>query len=307
VSVKRKSVRATEQRNPRTRGLDLLSTQNLLRALNREDATVPHAVAKEIPAIARAAETMAHALNSGGRVFYVGAGTSGRLATLDASELPPTFGVSPQKFQAIIAGGTRALTNAVEGAEDSSSQGAKDLAARRLTNRDVVVGITASGSTPYVLGALAAAKRKGALTIGITSNRNSSLARAVKILIATNTGPEAITGSTRLKAGTAQKLVLNMLSTATMVRLGRVYDNWMIGVALTNKKLRKRGQRILEEASGASVSEAARALRQAGHDPCVALIMLKKKVSAAEAQLLLSAASGNMRRALGEFRNQFKK
>lgn len=307
MSVKRKSVRATEQRNPRTRGLDLLSTQNLLRALNREDATVPHAVAKEIPAIARAAETMAHALNSGGRVFYVGAGTSGRLATLDASELPPTFGVSPQKFQAIIAGGTRALTNAVEGAEDSSSQGAKDLAARRLTNRDVVVGITASGSTPYVLGALAAAKRKGALTIGITSNRNSSLARAVKILIATNTGPEAITGSTRLKAGTAQKLVLNMLSTATMVRLGRVYDNWMIGVALTNKKLRKRGQRILEEASGASVSEAARALRQAGHDPCVALIMLKKKVSAAEAQLLLSAASGNMRRALGEFRNQFKK
>ena len=307
MSAKRKPVRATEQRNPRTRGLDLRSTQNLLRALNREDATVPRAVASEIPAIARAVETMAHALNSGGRIFYVGAGTSGRLATLDASELPPTFGVSPQKFQAIIAGGTRALTNAVEGAEDSSSQGAKDLAARRVTNRDVVVGITASGLTPYVLGALAAAKRKGAATIGITSNRNSPLAKAVKILIATNTGPEAITGSTRLKAGTAQKLVLNMLSTATMVQLGRVYDNWMIGVALTNQKLRKRGQRILQEASGASVSAAARALRQGGHDPCIALIMLKKKVSAAEAQLLLSAAYGNMRRALGELRNQFKK
>jgi len=302
VSAKRKSVRATEQRNPRTRGLDLLPTQNLLRALNREDSTVPRSVATQIPAIARAVEKMAQALNSGGRVFYVGAGTSGRLATLDVSELPPTFGVSPQKFQAIIAGGTRALTNAVEGAEDSSSQGAKDLAARRITKRDVVVGITASGSTPYVLGALVAAKRTGAATIGITSNRNSPLAKAVKILIATNTGPEAITGSTRLKAGTAQKLVLNMLSTATMVRLGRVYDNWMIGVALTNQKLRKRGQRILQEASGASVSEAARALRQAGHDPCAALIMLKKKVSAAEAHLLLSAAHGNMRRALGELR-----
>lgn len=307
MSAKRKSVRATEQRNPHTRGLDLLSTQNLLRALNREDSTVPRAVASEIPAIARAVETMARAISSGGRVLYVGAGTSGRLATLDASEVPPTFGVSPKIFQAVIAGGTRALTHAVEGAEDSSSQGARDILARGISKRDVVVGITASGSTPYVLGALVAAKRKGAATIGITSNRKSPLAHAVKILIATNTGPEAITGSTRMKAGTAQKLVLNMLSTATMIRLGRVYDNWMIGVALTNQKLRKRGQRILEEASGASVSEAARALRQAGHDPCIALIMLKKKVTAAEAQLLSSAANGNMRRALDEFRNQFRK
>jgi N-acetylmuramic acid 6-phosphate etherase len=302
VSAKRKAVRATEQRNPRTRGLDLLSTQNLLRALNREDATVPRAVAKEIPAIARAVETMSSAINKGGHVFYIGAGTSGRLATLDASEIPPTFGVSPNMFRAIIAGGTRALTNAVEGAEDSSSQGAKDIAAKRVTNRDVVIGITASGSTPYVLGALSEATKRNAATIGITSIRISPLAKLVKILIAANTGSEAITGSTRLKAGTAQKLVLNMLSTATMVRLGRVYDNWMIGVSLTNQKLRRRGQRILQEASGASVSEAARALRQAGHDPCIALIMLKKKVTASEAQLLLSAANGNMRRALHEFR-----
>lgn len=307
MSSKQKSIRATERRNPRTRGLDLLSTQNLLRVLNREDASVPRTVAKEIPAIARAVEVMTQALSAGGRVFYVGAGTSGRLATLDASEIPPTFGVSPKLFQAIIAGGTRALTNAVEGAEDSSSQGAKDITARRITKRDVVIGITASGSTPYVLGALSKATSIGAATIGITSNRNSPLAKSVKILIATSTGPEAITGSTRLKAGTAQKLVLNMLSTATMVRLGRVYDNWMIGVSLTNQKLRKRGQRILEDASGASVSEAARALRQAGHDPCIALIMLKKKVSASEAQLLLSVAKGNMRRALGELRNQFRK
>jgi N-acetylmuramic acid 6-phosphate etherase len=307
VHSKQKSIRATEQRNLRTRGIDLLSTQNLLRALNREDATVPRAVAKEIPAIARAVEIMARSLSKGGRVFYVGAGTSGRLATLDASEIPPTFGVSPKMFQAIIAGGTRALTHAAEGAEDSSPQGAKDIAARRTTKRDVVIGITASGSTPYVLGALSKATAIGATTIGVTSNRNSPLAKSVKILIATDTGPEAITGSTRLKAGTAQKLVLNMLSTATMVRLGRVYDNWMIGVSLTNQKLRKRGQRILEEASGASVSEAARALRQAGHDPCIALIMLKKKISASEARLLLNAAKGNMRRALGELSNQFRK
>jgi N-acetylmuramic acid 6-phosphate etherase len=302
VFTKRKSLRATEQRNSRTRGLDLLSTQNLLRALNREDATVPRAVAKEIPAIARAVEAMAQALSSGGRVFYVGAGTSGRLATLDASELPPTFGVSSKLIQAVIAGGARAITQAVEGAEDSSSQGKKDILARRITKRDVVIGITASGSTPYVLAALSAAQRNGTATIGVTSNRNSPLAKIVNVLIATNTGPEAITGSTRLKAGTAQKLVLNMLSTATMVRLGRVYDNWMIGVSLTNQKLRKRGQRILQEASGASVSEAARALRQSGHDPCIALIMLKKKVSASEAELLLSAANGNMSRALHEFR-----
>jgi len=302
VSSKRKSIRATEQRNPRTHGLDLLPTRELLRALNREDATVPHAVEREIPAIARAVETMTRALSSGGRVFYVGAGTSGRLATLDASELPPTFGVSQNKIQAVIAGGSRALTHAVEGAEDSSSQGAKDVTAKNITNRDVVVGITASGSTPYVLGALSAAKKIDAATIGITSNRSSPLAKAVKIFIATNTGAEAVSGSTRLKAGTAQKLVLNMLSTATMVRLGRVYDNWMIGVALTNQKLRKRGQRIIEEASGASVCEAARALRQAGHDPCIALIMLKKQVTAAEARRRLRAANGNVRKALGELR-----
>lgn len=302
MSSKGKLARATERRNPRTRGLDLLSTLELLRALNREDATVPSVVAREIPAIAKAVETMARALSSGGRVFYVGAGTSGRLASLDASEIPPTFGVPPNLIQALIAGGKRALTHAVEGAEDSSSQGAKDIISRRVTKRDVVISIAASGSTPYVLGALSAAKKVNAATIGITSNRKSPLAKAVKILIAPNTGAEALAGSTRLKAGTAQKLVLNMLSTATMVRLGRAYDNWMIGVALTNQKLRKRGQRILEEATGASVSDAARALRQAGHDPCTALIMLKKKVDVAQALQLLRVANGNIRKALGELR-----
>lgn len=245
---------------------------------------------------------MAHALDSGGRVIYIGAGTSGRLATLDASEIPPTFGVPPNWFQAVIAGGRKALANAVEGAEDSSTQGSKDIASKHITRRDVVVGITASGSTPYVLGALARARKMGAVTIGITSNRRSPLERAVKILIAPKTGPEALAGSTRLKAGTAQKLVLNMLSTATMVRLGRVYGNWMIGVALTNQKLKRRGLRIMEQAAGASVSEAARALRQAGHDPCVAFVMLKRKVSAAEARRDLRAARGNVRRAVESHR-----
>lgn len=302
MPTKRKNVRATEQRNPRTRGLDLLPTAELLRALNREDATVSRAVRREVPAIARAVELMTRVLNSGGRVFYVGAGTSGRLASLDASEIPPTFGVSSRLFQAVIAGGLRAITHAVEGAEDSASQGSKDISHRGVIHRDVVVGIAASGGTPYVLGALAAARHAGAATIGITSNRHSPIAKAVQVLIAPETGPEAISGSTRLKAGTAQKLVLNMLSTTTMVRLGRVYDNWMIGVTLTNQKLRKRGQRILEEAAGASVSETARALRQAGHDPCIALVMLKKKLGAAQARRLLRATNGNVRKALGELR-----
>jgi N-acetylmuramic acid 6-phosphate etherase len=300
VAPTRKAVSATEQRNPRTRGIDLLSTQDILKKLNREDASVPAAVEREIPAIARAVDAMVRTLRLGGRVIYVGAGTSGRLAALDAAEVPPTFGVSPRTFQALIAGGRRALTGAVEGAEDSESRGAKDIAAARVTKRDVVVGLTASGSTPYVLAALKKARKIGAVTIGITSNRRSPMARFAQILIAPDTGAEAIAGSTRLKAGTAQKLVLNMLSTATMVRVGRVYDNWMIGVALTNKKLQRRGVRILEQASGANVSEAERTLRQAGHDLCVALIMLKRATSAAKARLRLKNAHGDLRSALGE-------
>jgi N-acetylmuramic acid 6-phosphate etherase len=270
-----------------------------LRALNREDARVSTAVAREIPNIARAVDAMVEALSSHGRVFYVGAGTSGRLATLDAAECPPTFGTPSHWIQAIIAGGRPALWSAIEGAEDSAPQGAKDISERRVTRGELVVGITASGSTPFVLGALEKAHKAGAVTVGITSNRTSPIARAVDILIAPNTGPEAITGSTRMKAGTAQKLVLNMLSTATMVRLGRVYDNWMVGVALTNKKLRERGLRILVEATGKSASKAARALGQAGHEMPVALLMLLRNVSAAKARKQLRWESGNIRAALG--------
>jgi N-acetylmuramic acid 6-phosphate etherase len=200
--------------------------------------------------------------------------------------------------QAVIAGGRRALTRAVEGAEDNHTQGARDLTKQRLNSSDVVVGITASGSTPYVLGALEFARRRKAVTIGITSNPRTPITRAAKISIVTPTGPEIITGSTRMKAGTAQKLVLNMLSTAAMIRMGRVYDNWMIGVTLTNRKLQARGLRILVEASGATVAEATRALRQSGHNLDVALIMVKGGVSARDARRKLQAAQGNLREAL---------
>lgn len=287
-------------RNPRSRGLDLLPTAKLLRMINREDATVPKAVRQAIPAITRAVNAAVRGIASGGRLIYVGAGTSGRLATLDASEIPPTFGVARETVQAVIAGGAKALTSAVEGAEDSSTQGARDLRAKKVTARDVVAGIAASGSTPYVLGALRYAKQRGATTVGITSNRNSPLVQWADIPIVTNTGPEAISGSTRMKAGTAQKLVLNMLSTAVMVRLGHVYDNWMIDVAQTNEKLRQRGLRILAEASGASAVAATQALRQSGYNLRIALVMLKAKCAARQARARLKAAGLNLRRALGE-------
>ncbi len=200
--------------------------------------------------------------------------------------------------QAVIAGGRRALTQAVEGAEDNRAQGAKDLSKRGLNNKDVVVGIAASGGTPYVLGALEFAKKKGAIAIGITSNPRTPITQAAQISIVTPTGPEVITGSTRMKAGTAQKLVLNMLSTASMIRLGRVYDNWMIGVALTNRKLQARGLRILMEASGAGVAESTRALRQSGHNLGAALIMLKTGASVQQAMRLLRDTQGHVHSAI---------
>lgn len=288
----------TEQRNPRTRGLDAKSTVEILRALNLEDQRVALAVRHELPQIARAVDAIVKRLRTGGRLFYIGAGTSGRLAVLDAAECPPTFGTPPKMVQALIAGGANALRGAVEGAEDSASNGARDLTRAGVTRQDVVVGIAASGTTPYVLGGLAWAKRRGCVTIGVTSNRNSPLTRAAKIAIAPDTGPEAISGSTRLKAGTAQKMVLNLLSTATMVRLGRVYENWMIQVALTNQKLRQRGQRILQEAAGVDASTAKHALRQSRHDLPSALVMLKTGVSADVARSSLAKSSGNVRKAL---------
>jgi N-acetylmuramic acid 6-phosphate etherase len=288
----------TEQRNPRSRGLDRKSTLEILRVLNREDARVARAVRHELASIARAVEAIVKGFRAGGRLFYVGAGTSGRLAALDAAECPPTFGTSPDRIRAIVAGGGRALRFAVEGAEDSALSGVRDLARAEVGRRDVVIGISASGATPYVLGALKLARRRGAATISVTSNRRSSLARLAHITIGVETGTEAVSGSTRLKAGTAQKMVLNMLSTAAMARLGRIYENWMVYVALTNKKLQQRGARILEEAAVVNSSAAEHALRQARHSLPAALVMLKSGATAQEARHWLRASGGNVREAI---------
>jgi N-acetylmuramic acid 6-phosphate etherase len=288
----------TEQRNPRSRGLDTKSSLEIVRALNREDARVALAIRKVLPQIARAVDAIAKALRAGGSVVYAGAGTSGRLAVLDASECPPTFGTPPRMVRAIIAGGERALRHAVEGAEDSAAAGARHLRRAGLKRGDVVVGVAASGGTPYVLGALKFARAIGAVTVGLTSNPKSPVARLAHISIAPDTGPEAISGSTRLKAGTAQKMVLNMLSTAAMVRIGRVYENWMVHVALTNQKLRRRGQQILEEAAGMEPSAAAHALRQAGHDLPAAIVMVKTGTALPVARRALAASHGNVRQAL---------
>jgi N-acetylmuramic acid 6-phosphate etherase len=292
--------RRTEHRNPASRRLDRLSTNAILRLMNREDRKVAVSVGHEIRSIARAVDAIVSSIRNGGRLIYVGAGTSGRLAVLDAAECPPTFGVSPNTVQAIIAGGRKAVTGAVEGAEDSPRNAVRDLRAKGLARNDVVVGIAASGTTPYVLSALAFARKRGATTVAVTSNRKSPIARDAQILIAAEVGPEILTGSTRLKAGTSQKLVLNMLSTAAMVRLGHAYDNLMIDIALTNEKLRQRALRILTEAADTDASTAKHALRQSGHDLREALVMLKSGVDAKAARARLSAAKGNLRQALGE-------
>jgi N-acetylmuramic acid 6-phosphate etherase len=288
----------TEQRNPRSRGIDRKSTLEILRVLNREDARVASAVRRELPIIAKAADAIVSALRGGGRLIYVGAGTSGRQAVLDAAECPPTFGTPARMVQAIIAGGQRAMRVASEDAEDSAVSGVRELCRAGVSRGDVVVGISASGTTPYVLGALQFARRKGATTIAITANPGSAIARAADISIEPDTGPEAISGSTRLKAGTAQKMVLNMLSTASMARLGRVYDNWMVHLALTNGKLLRRGAQILREITGASASAAEHALRQTRHNLPAAIVMLKTGASARDAGRTMKEANGSVRRAI---------
>jgi len=288
----------TEQRNPRSQGLDRKSTFEILRLMNREDARVASAVRRALPQIARAVDAIVDSFRRGGRLFYIGAGTSGRLAVLDASECPPTFGTPRAMVQALIAGGRRAMLYAVEGAEDSAANGARDLAKADVKREDVAVGIAASGTTPYVLGALRFAQRRGAVTVGLTSNRRSPLAKQAQIAIVAETGPEVLAGSTRMKAGTAQKMVLNMLSTASMVRLGRVYENQMICVMPTNEKLRRRGAQILQETAGVSASTAEHALRQTRHNLPLALLMLKTGANAGEARRILTRTGGNIREAL---------
>jgi len=277
-----------------------MTAREIVELMNREDRKVALAVGKETPAIARAVQAIVAGIRKGGRLIYVGAGSSGRMAVLDAAECQPTFGTPPTLVQALIAGGRRAITQAVEGAEDDVRRAEHELRTRKLARNDVVVGVTASGTTPFVLAALKYARGRGATTVAITSNRKMPVARLAKIVIAAEVGPEVLTGSTRMKAGTAQKMVLNMLSTATMTRLGHVYENLMIDVVLTNAKVAKRALRILAEASGKSVSAAEHALRAARHNMRAALVMLKMGVTAPDAKSRLKEAGGELRVALRE-------
>jgi N-acetylmuramic acid 6-phosphate etherase len=289
----------TEYRHPASRNLDRMSSRAIVELMNREDRKVAIAVHKQIPSIVRAVDAIVRAIRSGGRLIYVGAGSSGRQAVQDAAECPPTFGVSKKLVVALIAGGRRAIAGAVEGAEDSTANGARDLRKIRLTRKDIVIGIAASGTTPYVLSALQYAGKRGAFTVALTSNPSRPLARVAKILIPLQVGPEILTGSTRLKAGTSQKMVLNMLSTASMVRLGHVYENLMIDVVLTNKKVEGRALRMLAEASGRDLSAARHALRQSKHDLRLALVMLRRHCSVSEARKILRGVQNDLRRALG--------
>jgi N-acetylmuramic acid 6-phosphate etherase len=288
----------TEQRNPASERIDAVSTAELLAIINREDQKVAHAVEREIPNIAAALDAIAERYQRGGRLFYVGAGTSGRLGVLDAAECPPTFGVAPDRVQGVIAGGEAAVVRATEASEDHPEAGEADLKQRGLTAVDALVGITASGRTPYVLGAVDYARSLGALTVGLTTNPDSELSRRVEIAITPVVGPEVVTGSTRLKSGTAQKLVLNMLSTGLMVKMGYVLGNLMVNVQLKNEKLLDRARRIVVEVSGCSSDEALQALSDSGRNVRLAIVMAKFRLDRTRAERRLADAGDNLWRAL---------
>ncbi len=288
----------TEQANPLSDQLDSLSTPQVLQAMSRADSEIAGAVARELPWIAKAADAIAGALQQGGHLFYIGAGTSGRLGVLDASECPPTFHTPPELVQGIIAGGDTALRRSVEAAEDDPEAGASDLAAAGFGPRDAVIGIAASGRTPYVLGAVRYARQLGAVTCGISCTPDSELSQAVEYPMEPTPGPEILTGSTRLRAGTATKMVLNMISTAVMVRLGHVYGNLMVNVQPTNAKLADRARRIIRQATGVTAERAAELLHQAGASVRTAIVMEKMHVSREEAEGRLERAGGRIREAL---------
>ena len=288
----------TEEPHPASTYLDELPTSEILALMNTADAEVPGAVAREIPRIASAVEAIAAALESGGRLFYIGAGTSGRLGVLDASECPPTFNVPKDLVRGIIAGGEAALIESSEASEDDPAAGARDLLDAGFAAGDVLVGIAASGRTPYVLGAVAKARELGAITCGISCTPDSELSRAVDYPIEPVPGPEILTGSTRLRAGTATKLVLNMISTAVMIRLGHVYGNLMVNVQPSNRKLEARSVRIIQQAAGVSYERATELLEHAGRSVRTAIVMEKRRVNREEAERLLAAAHGRISEAI---------
>lgn len=286
---------STERRNPATVHLDSGDSLQILRLIQAQDARVPAAVKAQIPSIAKAVDAAVRRLRRGGRMFYVGAGTSGRLGVLDAAECPPTFGVPAETVQAVIAGGQRALVSAAEAAEDDREQGRRDLAARRVGSRDIVIGLAASGQTPYTVGALAYARSRRAATVAITSNPRSPITRVARIAIVPATGPEVLSGSTRMKAALAQKMVLHMISTAVMTRLGHVYRNYMVGVRPTNNKLIDRACGIIMQVTGADRATASRALTQSGNDVKVAIVMLRRNLSREAAVKFLKRHRGDLR------------
>ncbi len=289
----------TETRNPRTMELDRMTELQIVTVMNEEDARVPLAIAKRLPEIAQAASWAAEAFAQGGRLIYMGAGTSGRLGVLDAAECPPTFGVPASMVVGLIAGGKDAFTQAIEGAEDSRALGQDDLAALGLTAKDFVVGIAASGRTPYVLGGLEYARLTGCHTAAIACNTGSAVGQAADLAIEVECGPEVLTGSTRLKAGTAQKLILNMISTAAMVHSGKAYQNLMVDVMQTNEKLHARAENIVIDATGVDRAEARRAIDEAGGSVKCAITMLLAGCDAAAARQRLEQSGGHVRAAIG--------
>ncbi|AND42158.1 N-acetylmuramic acid 6-phosphate etherase [Cytobacillus pseudoceanisediminis] len=291
----------TEQRNPKTMEVDLMTTEEIITIINQEDAIVPNAIAREIPHIVKVVDEITDSFKKGGRLIYVGAGTSGRLGIIDASECPPTYGTDPEMVVGIIAGGKEAMTEAVEGAEDDSEQGRQDVADIHLSDRDVLVGIAASGRTPYTIGALQYGNEVGAVTVAVACTKDSEMGRIAKYTIAPITGPEVVTGSTRMKAGTAQKLVLNMLTTASMIKLGKVYGNLMVDVQMTNEKLFKRAENIVKMATGASDEEAQTALKEQNHNTKAAILQILTGLKGEAAARLLKKHNGYLREAIAEY------
>ena len=288
----------TEQRNPNSMHVDSLSALEIVQLMNKEDKQVPLAIEKCLPQIAQAVERIVSAFQQGGRLVYIGAGTSGRLGVLDASECPPTFGVSPEMVKGIIAGGERALRHPIEGAEDSKEQAVVDLQTIQFSSKDVLVGIAASGRTPYVIGALEYAKSLGSVTVSIASNPNSAMANIVDIAIDTVVGPEVLTGSSRLKSGTAQKLVLNMLTTASMILMGKCYQNLMVDVQASNEKLKARAIRIVMQATDCDKALAEETLKQSDQNAKLAIMMILSGLDRAQAEALLEKHQGKLQLAL---------
>ena len=288
----------TEQRNSNSMHVDSLSALEIVQLMNDEDKQVPLAIEKCLPQIAQAVECIVAAFQQGGRLVYIGAGTSGRLGVLDASECPPTFGVSPEMVKGIIAGGERALRHPIEGAEDSKAQAVADLQTIQFSSKDVLVGIAASGRTPYVIGALEYAESLGSVTVSIASNPNSAMANIVDIAIDTVVGPEVLTGSSRLKSGTAQKLVLNMLTTASMILMGKCYQNLMVDVQASNEKLKARAIRIVMQATDCDKALAEETLKQADQNAKLAIMMILSGLDRAQAETLLEKHQGKLQLAL---------